>query len=151
MSERRVSESANDVADDGAFCLVVYDDGLTGIADSFEDGGQVAGVGGGEVADGFDVGDEGEAVDDEDVGLGEGIGGQGGGALGGKDEAEVVVAAFAGPAFDGFGGKGGGAGEIVGFVNYQNEWRMAGNLRLLSGWRGLRGSSRLRLGEEAGD
>jgi hypothetical protein len=27
-----------DVADDGVFGLVVYDDGLTGVADAFEDG-----------------------------------------------------------------------------------------------------------------
>ena len=70
-----------DVADDGAFGGVVYDDGhpstgfrtRAGVADGFEDGGEVVGpssgsgpgVGGGEVADGFDVGDEGEAVDDD--------------------------------------------------------------------------------------
>jgi hypothetical protein len=35
---------------DGASGGVVYDDGLTGVVDAFEDGGDVAGVGGGEVA-----------------------------------------------------------------------------------------------------
>jgi hypothetical protein len=35
---------------DGASGAVVYDDGLTGVVDAFEDGGDVAGVGGGEVA-----------------------------------------------------------------------------------------------------
>ena len=48
------------MAHDGAFLLIVYDDGLTRIADAFQDGGQVAGVGGGEVADGFDVAEQGE-------------------------------------------------------------------------------------------
>ena len=55
-----------------------------GAADAFEDGGQVAGVGRGEVGDGFDVVKEGEAVGDKDLGLGEGVGGEGGGALGGE-------------------------------------------------------------------
>ena len=30
-----------DAADDGAFGGVVYDDGLAGVADAFEDGGEV--------------------------------------------------------------------------------------------------------------
>ena len=98
---------------------------MTGVADAFKDGAEVAGVGGSEVADGLDVGDEGEAGDDEDVGLGEGVGGQSGGALGGEDQAEAVVAAFARPAFDGGGGEGGGAGEIVGFVEDEDEWANA--------------------------
>jgi hypothetical protein len=37
-------------------------------------------------------------TDDEDVGLGEGVGGEGGSALGGKDQAGAVVAALARPA-----------------------------------------------------
>jgi hypothetical protein len=49
-----------DAAHDGAFGGVVYDDGLTGVADGFEDDGKGAGIGGGKVADGFDVGEEGE-------------------------------------------------------------------------------------------
>ena len=37
----------DDAAYYSAFGGVVYDDGLAGVADSFQDGGQVAGVGGG--------------------------------------------------------------------------------------------------------
>ena len=45
--------------------------------------------------------------------------------MGGQHQAETIVAAFACPALDGFGGEGRGAGEIVGFVYDEDEWRVS--------------------------
>ena len=75
---QHVAPLRGDVADDSALGSVVYDDSLAGVADGFEDGGQVTGVGGGEAGDGPDVVEQGEVVDDEDVGLGDDVGRQGG-------------------------------------------------------------------------
>ena len=83
---------SDDTGDHGALGGIVNDDRLAGVADTFKDGGQVAGpssgsglgVGGGETGDGLEVVEEGEAVDDEDVGLGDNVGGKSGGTLGGQ-------------------------------------------------------------------
>ncbi len=51
-------------------------------------------------------------VDDEDIGLGDDVGGEGGGPLGGQGDGEAKVAPFARPAGEGFGGERAGGGKV---------------------------------------
>jgi hypothetical protein len=132
-----------DVGDDGAFGLVVHDDGLTGGADGLEDHGQVSGVGRGETGDHLDVVEEGEAMDDQHVGLGDDVGGKRGRALGGQGQGETEVAALLRPAGERQGRQGARGGEVVGLVDDQPVWVLDVGYGRSSGGR--------RVGEQAGD
>ena len=71
-------------------------------------------------------------MDDEDVGLGDDVGGEGGRALGGEGDGEAKVAALAGPAGEGQGWERAGEGEVVGLVEDEP-------LRIAGSGRGRRG------------